>query len=123
VGGVEGAQRKFNLDYWANSYAEAVQGLEDYLRAQYGLDFEEREFTVAVCGPPYSAQYYFPGNFRFIEKDDRADFFIAFTKDDCDRSLPGRPVYQVERMGALLSVVLDRRDTGRHLSARRPTLR
>ena len=26
VGGVEGAQRKFKLDYWANSYAEAVQG-------------------------------------------------------------------------------------------------
>jgi hypothetical protein len=113
VGGVEGAQRKFNLDYWANSYAEAVQGLEDHLRAQYGLDFEEREFSVAVCGPPYSAQYYFPGNFRFIEEDDQADFFIAFTKDDCDRSLPGRPVYQVERMGALLSVVLDRRHTSR----------
>jgi hypothetical protein len=52
-------------------------------------------------------------DFRFIEEDDRADFFIAFTEDDCDRSLPGRPVYQVERMGALLSVVLDRRDTGR----------
>jgi Dolichyl-phosphate-mannose-protein mannosyltransferase len=113
VGGVEGAQRKFNLDYWANSYAEAVQGLEDHLRAQYGLDFEEREFTVAVCGPPYSAQYYFPGNFRFIEEDDQADFFIAFIKDDCDRSLPGRPVYQVERMGELLSVVLDRRHTSR----------
>ena len=28
VGGVEGAQRKFKLDYWANSYAEAVHGLD-----------------------------------------------------------------------------------------------
>ncbi len=26
VGGVEGAQRKFKTDYWANSYAEAVRG-------------------------------------------------------------------------------------------------
>jgi hypothetical protein len=110
VGGVEGAQRKFNLDYWANSYAEAVQGLENYLRAQYGLGFAEREFTVAVCGPPYSAEHYFPENFRFTEEEDHADFFIAFTKDDCDRSLPGRPIYEVKRMGALLSVVLDRRD-------------
>jgi len=48
VGGVDGAQRKFKLDYWANSYAEAVRGLEDYLRHEYGADFEEREFTVAV---------------------------------------------------------------------------
>jgi Dolichyl-phosphate-mannose-protein mannosyltransferase len=110
VGGVDGAQRKFKLDYWANSYAEAVHGLEDYLRHQYGAYFEEREFTVAVCGPPISARYYFPDNFRLLHRQDRAEFFIAFTKDNCDRSLPGRPAYRVERMGALLSVVLDRRD-------------
>ena len=110
VGGVEGAQHKFKLDYWANSYAEAVQGLEDYLRDEYGADFEEREFTVAVCGPPISAGYYFPPNFRFVRDRARADFFIAFTKDNCERSLPGRPIYRVERMGALLSLVLDRRD-------------
>jgi len=110
VGGVEGAQHKFKLDYWANSYSEAVEGLEDYLRAAYGADFEEREFTVAVCGPPVSADYYFPPNFRFTRKLAEADFFIAFTKDNCDRSLPGRTIYRVERLGALLSVVLDRRD-------------
>jgi hypothetical protein len=96
VGGVAGAEQKFKLDYWANSYAEAVQGLEDYLRTAYGPDFEERELT-------------------------RADFFIAFTKDNCDRSLSGRPVYQVERMGALLSVVLDRRDVlAENGTAKRP---
>ena len=110
VGGVEGAQHKFKLDYWANSYAEAVQGLEDYLRAEYSADFEEREFTVAVCGPPISAGYYFPPNFRFVRDRAHADFFIAFTKDNCERSLPGRTVYRVERMGALLSLVLDRRE-------------
>jgi hypothetical protein len=110
VGGVEGAQRKFKLDYWANSYAEAVRGLEARLNAEYGADFEEREFTVAVCGPPISARYFFPSNFRLVHKPEKAEFFIAFTKDNCDRTVPGKPVYRVERMGALLSVVLDRRD-------------
>jgi hypothetical protein len=110
VGGVDGAQRKFKLDYWANSYAEAVRGLERYLREEYGADFEEREFTVAVCGPPNSARYYFPDNFRLTHKRENADFFIAFTKDNCDQTLPGRPIYRVERMGVLLSVVLDRRE-------------
>jgi hypothetical protein len=110
VGGVEGAQRKFKLDYWANSYAEAVQGLEKYLYAKYGANFEDQEFTVGVCGPPISADYYFPPNFRFTRRRAQADFFIAFTKDNCDRSLPGRPIYRVERMGVLLSIVLDRRD-------------
>jgi hypothetical protein len=109
VGGVEGAQRNFKLDYWANSYAEAVHGLETYLQNEYGLNYPESEFTVAVCGPPASAAYYFPANFQFARLRDKANFFIAFTKDNCDRALPGRPVYRVERMGALLSVVLDRR--------------
>jgi hypothetical protein len=121
VGGVAGAQRKFKLDYWANSYAEAVQGLENYLHDKYGPNFEDQEFTVSVCGPPISADYYFPANFRFTRQRAQADFFIAFTKDNCDRSLPGRPIYRVERMGALLSIVLDRRDVlARQSIARRP---
>src|SRR5713101_815210 len=124
VGGVDGAQQKFKIDYWANSYAEAVHGLETFLQNEYGADFEEREFTVAVCGPPVSAAYYFPGNFRFVHRRDRADFFIAFTKDNCDRALPGRAIYRVERMGALLSVVLDRRDiVAEQQVAKRPLAR
>ena len=69
-----------------------------------------RDFTVAVCGPPISADYFFPKNFTFSEDREYADFFIAFTKDDCNNSLPGTEIFRVERMGALLSVVLDRRD-------------
>jgi hypothetical protein len=110
IGGIEGAQGLFKLDYWANSYAEAVQGLEDYLRDEYGADFLDHDFTVAVCGPPISAAYYFPSNFIFSNDRRSADFFIAFTKDNCDRSLPGKEIYRVERMGTLLSLVLDRRD-------------
>jgi hypothetical protein len=112
VGGVEGAQGIFKLDYWANSYAEAVDGLAEYLEKQDGINFSEHEYTVAVCGPPISADYFFPKNFLFSKEREKADFFIAFTKDDCNKSLPGKEVYRVERMGALLSVVLDRRDWG-----------
>jgi Dolichyl-phosphate-mannose-protein mannosyltransferase len=110
VGGVEGAAGLFKLDYWANSYAEAVGGLEDYLRGEYGADFKQHDFTVAVCGPPASAAYYFPSNFIYTGSRDQADFFISFTKDDCERSLPGKVVYRVERLDTLLSEVIDRRD-------------
>jgi dolichyl-phosphate-mannose-protein mannosyltransferase len=109
IGGVEGAAGLFKLDYWANSYAEAVGGLEDHLRAEYGNDFLNHDFTVAVCGPPHSATYYFPSNFIYTYNREDADFFIAFTKDDCEKSLPGRVIYRVERMGTLLSEVIDRR--------------
>ncbi|HEY3918225.1 MAG TPA: glycosyltransferase family 39 protein [Stellaceae bacterium] len=109
IGGTKGAQGLFKLDYWANSYHEAVHGLSEYLKAEYGADFMDHDFTVAVCGPPGSAAYYFPPNFIFTSDRENADFFIAFTKDDCDKSLPGTEIYRVERMGTLLSVVLDRR--------------
>lgn len=122
VGGVDGAQRRFKLDYWANSYAEDVRGLKSYLERQYGADYRKRRFTVAVCGPPNSAAYYFPANLHYVRQPSRADFYIAFTKDNCDRKLSGQPVYHVERMGALLSVVLDRRGVlaARHLAATPP---
>jgi hypothetical protein len=110
VGGVAGAENKFKLDYWANSYAEAVRGMEDYLRKQYGADFEEREFTVAVEGPPVSARYYFPPNFRQVVDPKDADFVIGFTIDDADHYLTDLPVFRVMRMGALLSVVVDHRE-------------
>src|SRR6266852_9017340 len=110
IGGVEGAAGLFKLDYWANSYAEAVSALEDHLRAEYGVDFMDHDFTVAACGPPISAAYYFPSNFIFTADPENAEFFIAFTKDKCNKALPGKEIYRVERMGTLLSVVLDRRD-------------
>ncbi|MGH6968070.1 MAG: ArnT family glycosyltransferase [Stellaceae bacterium] len=109
IGGTRGAQGLFKLDYWANSYAEDVAALEDYLRAEYGDDVTDRDFTVFVCGPPASAAYYFPPNFVFTPDRANAEFVIAFTKDACNESVTGRTIYRVERLGTLLSVVIDRR--------------
>ena len=109
IGGTRGAQGLFKLDYWANSYAEDVAALENYLRAEYGNDFMDHDFTVFVCGPPASAAYYFPPNFAFTPDRANAEFVIAFTKDECNESATGRTIYRVTRLGTLLSVVLDRR--------------
>jgi hypothetical protein len=110
VGGVAGAENRFKLDYWANSFAEAVKGLEDDLRKQYGADFEDREFTIAVEGPIVSARYYFPPNFRSVTYPKDADFVIGFTLQDADHARTDRPICKVTRMGALLSVVVDHRE-------------
>lgn len=110
VGGVPGAENRFKLDYWANSFAEAVSGLETRLRKQYGADFEDREFTVAVQGPIVSARYYFPPNFRSVADPKDADFVIGFSLQDTDRALSDRALVKVTRMGALMSVVVDHRE-------------
>ncbi|MBX6366617.1 MAG: glycosyltransferase family 39 protein [Rhodospirillales bacterium] len=110
IGWTPGAEGKFKLDYWGNSYAEAVEGLEAHLRAEFGSDFDDTDFRVAVCGPPISAANFFPPNFIFTDDPRTADFFIAFTKDDCHKSVDGKEIFRVERMDTLLSVVLDRRE-------------
>ena len=123
VGGVHGARGLFKLDYWANSYAEAVQGLEDYLRAEYGADFMDHDFTVAVCGPPGFGRILFPAAISSTRPSaSEAHFFIAFTKDDCDKAVPGKVIYRVERMGTLLSLVhRPARHPGADAAARRRT--
>jgi hypothetical protein len=99
VGGVGGAQHRFKLDYWANSFAEAVRGLENHLRRQYGPDFEDREFSVAIAGPPTPARYHLTPNFRVVTQPSQADFMIGFTLRDADRYAADRTFYRVERMG------------------------
>jgi hypothetical protein len=109
AGGVPGAAGRFKLDYWANSYREAVGDLVARLKAVDGRRFAATTYRVAVCGPPASARYYFPKNFIYEADWRRADFYIAFTKDGCNRSVPGREMIRVERLGTLLSAVLDLR--------------
>ncbi|HTW54429.1 MAG TPA: glycosyltransferase family 39 protein [Stellaceae bacterium] len=110
VGGVPGAENRFKLDYWGNSFAEAVRGLESDLRRQYGASFAKHQFTIAVQGPIVSARYYFPSNFRSVIYPKNADFVIGFSLQDADRALTDRPIFKVARMGALLSVVVDHRE-------------
>lgn len=122
VGGVPGAENRFKLDYWGNSFAEAVHGLEASLRRQYGASFPNHEFTVAVQGPIVSARYYFPPNFRSVTYPTDADFVIGFTMQDADHALTDRPIFKVTRMGALLSVVVDHREAvaDQHRPAKTP---
>lgn len=108
VGGVPGAADRFLLDYWANSYGEAVEGLEHWLQ-KHEKGAARHRYRVAVCGPPGSAVPFFPKNLVYEENRDRADFYIAFTRNDCHRSIAGKTVYRVERLDTVLSVVLDLR--------------
>ena len=120
IGGVEGAQGLYKLDYWGNSYAEAVRGLERTLRDRYQGEFEARTFRIRICGPKVSAKYYFPPNFVEAANDREADFVISMLNyapatarivevEECKRVMAGEQIYGVERENTLLSVVIDRR--------------
>jgi hypothetical protein len=109
AGGIKGANGFYEMDYWANSYKEAVELTVDYLKKTEGNKFQTREYLINVNGPVDSASYYFPDNFKATEHVDKADFFISFTRWDRHHLVSGNQVAAVKRMGVELSVVKDLR--------------
>jgi len=109
VGGVPGAAGRFKLDYWANSYREATGDLVAYLKTRDGRRFQTTTYRVAACGPIGSIMPYLPANLRYEADRNKADFYVSFTNDNCDKSIAGRKVAEVTRLGTRLSVVLDLR--------------
>ena len=103
VGGVKGAERYFELDYWGASY----RNVATYLNANAPEDAQ-----VVVFGPTFSlSRYTRPDiiviNFDEIEPESEPYYVVMLTRNDYDlQYYPDSPiVYKVEKMGALLSVV------------------
>ena len=114
VGGLEGAFRRYSMDYWFNSMPEAIQLLEAYLRTKKPLDDTQplRIYSVAVCGERLSFDRtvtlpQLRWDFRPAWED--SEFFIATTHANCDRDLDGEIIGKVERLGVAIAYVKDRR--------------
>jgi len=112
VGGLAGASRRYDTDYWVNIMPEAVGDLEHYLDRNGGghdRKWLAKPYTVAVCGERLPFEKRADARLRWTPDWNHADFFIAPTHMNCDRALDGRIVARVERLGVLIGVVKDRR--------------
>jgi len=114
VGGLEGAFRRYDMDYWFNSMPEAIHRLEAYLRTNKPLNETKplKIYSVAVCGErsTFDRTVTLPQlqwDFRPAWED--SEFFIATTHMNCDRDLDGEIVGTVERFGVPIAYVKDRR--------------
>ncbi|MBV5271070.1 MAG: glycosyltransferase family 39 protein [Afipia sp.] len=111
VGGLEGASRRFVTDYWVNIMPEAVEELHEYLDRTEPETAQTNVYRVAVCGERVSYEEYARPNLQWIKMYDwrLADFYIAPTHMNCDRTLAGKVVARIERLGVTIGVVKDRR--------------
>ena len=106
AGGVAGANGRYELDYWAQSYREVIERLAAYLMARDGTRFPTEEYRIFVTQPKAVAQHYFPDNWKLEEDIAKADYWISFTRLDYHKTLPGgRPIIAVRRFGTALSLV------------------
>jgi hypothetical protein len=103
VGGVQGAFRRFELDYWGTSYREAAA----YLQAA-----APPNATVWVEGPTHLLQEYARPDLKIYssyepERADHYDYVVALTRFNLDlASYSESPVeHVIERQGAVLTVI------------------
>jgi hypothetical protein len=109
AGGLAGADGIYETDYWANSYKEAVERMLAFVERTEPEGYSTKEYRVNICGPFLSGAHYLPENFKVVPSPQEADFFVAFTRVNCHKSVLGPTVASVNRMGVLLSVVKDLR--------------
>jgi hypothetical protein len=115
VGGLAGASRHYDLDYWFNSMPEALNQLEAYLRRTEpgnGSGAPSRIYSVAVCGErlSFDKTVTLPQlHWDFKQEWNQSEFFIAPTHMNCDGDLDGKVIGTVERLGVTIAYVKDRR--------------
>lgn len=111
VGGLEGASRRYAMDYWFTIMPEAVDGLEAYLdRTEPGASRDPKHsYSVAICGERAAFLKKASPHLHWAEVWETADFFIAPTHMNCDRDSQGKVVVTVKRLGVPLGYVKDQR--------------
>lgn len=114
VGGLEGASRRYDLDYWFGSMPEALTQLESYLRRTAALDHGRpaQVYSVAVCGEraAFEKTVTLPQlRWDFKPEWEQSEFFIAPTHMNCDVDLDGKVIGTVERLGVTIAYIKDRR--------------
>ncbi|MBK8176688.1 MAG: glycosyltransferase family 39 protein [Rhodospirillales bacterium] len=109
VGGVSGANGRYETDYWSNFTREAIDRLTDRLAAENGGSLPDRTYDVDLCTSSWPLTAYAPPQLRTADDCQDADFFISTTNTNCDRICNGRTIIEIKRLGVVLGVVKDRR--------------
>ena len=113
VGGVAGADGKYETEYWLTSYREAIAWVNEQAARR-----PEKVFTVAVAGDGYITpwvDYYARVNVRARivsappeppSLPDGTDYYIATKRWGFDRGYAAAPVvYTIGRAGAVFTVI------------------
>lgn len=110
VGGVKGAERFFELDYWSTSQRTLYQELRQRLLKNEGEAALHKPWRIRLCGAPEAALYFVEKEWDvlWIGEKGEADFEVGIASNICPP--PKRPAtIEVQREGVLLGYVNDLR--------------
>jgi len=105
AGNTAQAENDWEADYWSSSIREAADILEDKVTG----DKAGKPYLVAVCAESLQGSAYLDKRFKVTKNWPIADFYISTTNMNCDEVLQGEEIGKIERLGATLAVIKDRR--------------
>jgi len=121
AGNTAQAENSWEGDYWSSSLREAAEMLESEIPKPISpYTINQSPYRVAVCAESIQGQAYLDHRFQITSDWINADFFISSTNMNCDKVLQGRIIGTVQRMGATLAVIKDRRHLLAHMRLPRP---
>jgi hypothetical protein len=111
AGGLPGASKLFDTDYWGASYKEGVQ----WLVKNYEPPAARGKPKVASCLFSTSTSYFLPADrFKYVGSyhdgeilSKEPDLLLATTRWGCDKIRQGRTIHVVERQGVPLLYVIE----------------
>ena len=112
AGGLKSAERRFDTDYWGASYKEAIEWMVDHYSKQ---DLEEA-VRVSAFSVHVPLKYYLAKTkegregFRTVLLNQKAHVILAPTSYRHHERIAGKVVHIVERQGAPLLYVIERRE-------------
>jgi hypothetical protein len=111
TGGIAGAEKRFELDYWGTSLGAVSRGLVDYMERNHVV-MDGRKPRVYVCGDRLSAAYFMPDSIQTTDRVADADFYVGINDPPCRSHFdnPPNPLFAVQRDGVTLGYALDLRD-------------
>lgn len=96
-------------DYWSSSLMDAAKVLKRYVNQEANANNSQTVYLVAVCAEPFQMQAYLDKRFKVTKNWVSADFYISSNNMHCDHVLNGEVIGTVQRLGATLATVKDRR--------------
>jgi hypothetical protein len=104
VGGIEGADNKFMLDYWGLSFKQAARALRLRLAGQQPA--HGGKWKIAICGPHRPAQVELGDDFEATWDSRGADLALTLGEFYC-RDLPAPILGEVTREGVVFARAYD----------------
>lgn len=108
AGNLANAEKSWEADYWSSSLREASEILEEKISEDKNTH-HKGPYLVAICAESIQGAAYLDKRFKVTKDWVAADFYISTTSMHCDKVLQGTVIGIIERLGATLAVVKDRR--------------